>query len=82
MTTKTNNKSTKKSVLIIGFGLIATIWIATFAAMAIMQPDLKTRMLIMAGGAGATELVIYIGAAWFGVNLYKHIRSKFSSNNS
>lgn len=74
MSTKTFSK---KTAIIIGVALIAAIWIGTFTAMAIMQPDLKTRMLIMAGGAAATELVLYVGAAWFGINLFQTLRTKW-----
>ncbi|GAA0272439.1 hypothetical protein GCM10009127_10990 [Alteraurantiacibacter aestuarii] len=75
MTTTVRNK---KFFLITGASLIATIWVGVFATLAIMQPALKTRLLILAAGAGATELIAYAGAAWFGINVFKHIRGKIS----
>ncbi|TIX49695.1 hypothetical protein [Alteraurantiacibacter aquimixticola] len=72
----TNSKTrTNKLALIIGGAIIAAIWLATFAALALMQPDLKTRMVILAVGAGSTELVLYAGAAWFGINIFNRFRS-------
>jgi hypothetical protein len=75
----TTDRNTKKTFLIAAGALIAAIWAGVFAAIVILQPALKTRMMIAAVGAGSTELIIYIGAAWFGVNLYKHIRSKLAA---
>ncbi|GEM_PF-2967348 len=74
--TKTANTTRKtKPFIIAGVTLITAIWVAVFAALAILQPDLRTKALIVAGGAGATELILYAGAAWFGINLFQRFRS-------
>jgi hypothetical protein len=75
VTKTTKPTRSRKAILVTGIVLIVAIWIATFAAIAIMQPDIKTRMLIAAAGAGATELILYAGAAWFGVTLFQRFRS-------
>ena len=77
MTTTERNK--KKTFLIAAAALIGVIWASVIAALVIFQPAIKTKMLIVAIGAGSTELIIYVGAAWFGVNIYKHIRSKLNA---
>lgn len=71
-------KPTSKSKIFLyaATALIAAIWVGVFATLAIFQPTLRTKALILAGGAGATELIVYAGAAWFGVNLFKAMRAK------
>ncbi len=69
-----------KPFVIGGVVLIVAIWIGVFAALATLEPDLRTKALILAGGAGATELILYAGAAWFGVKLFQRFRPFTRSN--
>ena len=64
-----------KPFLIGGITLIVAIWIGVFTALAVIQPDIRTKAVILAAGAGATELILYAGAAWFGVTLFQRFRN-------
>ncbi len=64
-----------KPFLIGGITLIVAIWIGVFTALAVIQPDIRTKAVILASGAGATELILYAGAAWFGVTLFQRFRN-------
>ena len=78
MTTDSKTTNTTRNTgpfLVGGVILIAAIWIGVFATLAILQPGFRTKALILAGGAGATELILYIGAAWLGINLFQRLRS-------
>jgi hypothetical protein len=73
---KTNKPArSRKAFLAAGIALIIAIWIGVFTALAVLQPDIRTKAVIVASGAGATELILYVGAAWFGVTLFQRLRS-------
>ncbi len=61
------------TLLIIAVALLALIWAAVIGTILIWQPEMTKKVALFAIAAIATEVVLYFGAAVFGITVFRKL---------